>query len=145
MAQSGKTEKRPSPCNCLNLRRASLTITKLYDDFLFPSGLTVGQYGLLRHLRVLGPLSVSALAEKVRLDRTTLVRNLAPLEKAGLIEDISAPGARERALKLTDQGIGKCEIAEPFWNEAQYHVEQVLGVENLDILMTLLQRVENLR
>ena len=145
MTQTRNTKKSPSPCNCLNLRRAALNMTKIYDDYLAPSGLTVGQYSLLRHLNVLGPVSVSVLAEKIRLDRTTLVRNLQPLEESGLIIDISAPGTRGRELELTEQGAEKYEEALKLWNDAQNYVEQSLGTQSIEQLTALLERVENLR
>ena len=144
MAQTQEPEKSSSPCNCLNLRRAALSMTKLYDDYLVPSGLTVSQFSLLKYVKFLGPLSVSELADKIRLDRTTLVRNLLPLEDAGFIVDVSAPGTRGRALELTKRGVEKYEEAEKLWNNAQDYVGQALGKDDLEQLTSLLTRVENL-
>jgi len=97
--------KKSSSCNCINVRRPSQTITEVYDEFLAPSNLKVGKFSLLKHIYQLGPVSVSDLALVIRLDRTTLVRNLKSLEESVLVRDISIEGSRNRQLKLTDEGV----------------------------------------
>ena len=91
-------------CNCLKLRRAAQAITKLYDRFLEPSGLKISQYSLLKHVQRMEPVNVSDLAVKMKLDRTTLVRNLKLVEEKGLVSDVSKEGARNRRLTLTENG-----------------------------------------
>ncbi|AFV01926.1 Transcriptional regulator, MarR family [Dehalobacter sp. UNSWDHB] len=137
-------EKKPSICNCLNLRRAASAITKIYDEKLGPSGLTVSQYSILKHLKFFGPISVSDLAIKIRLDRTTLVRSFKPLEAASLIIDVSQKGTRNRQLQLTQKGIEKYIEAKYLWNDAQNFIEQELGKENIEKLTSLLSVIERL-
>jgi Transcriptional regulators len=139
-----KNEKNPSNCNCLNLRRASAAITKIYDEKLAPSGLTVSQYSILKHLKHFSPVSVSDLAIKIRLDRTTLVRSLKPLEAASLIIDVSQKGTRNRQLQLTEKGKQKYIEAEYLWNDAQNLIEQKLGKENIEKLTSLLSIIESM-
>ncbi|EDK33695.1 transcriptional regulator [Clostridium kluyveri] len=55
-------EKKPSPCNCLNIRRASQAITEIYNEFLLPINLKISQFSLLKHINQLEPVSVSELA-----------------------------------------------------------------------------------
>jgi DNA-binding MarR family transcriptional regulator len=137
-------ENQSSPCNCLNLRRASQAITDMYDNRLTLSGLTISQYSLLRYINRLGPVSVSDLAIEIRLDRTTLVRNLKPLEEKGLIHDASKKGARNRQLLLSESGKNTFEYATALWQEAQKEIEQALGKENLQTLTSLLSKIEAL-
>jgi DNA-binding MarR family transcriptional regulator len=137
-------DKKSSPCNCLNIRRASQAVTEVYDEFLSPSNLKIGQFSLLKHINQLEPVSVSDLALIIRLDRTTLVRNLKPLEKSGLVEDISTEGTRNRQLKLTDKGIEAYKYAEELWEKAQNFLEEYLGKDNIDIFTTLLSKIEAL-
>ena len=120
-------------------------MTKLYDDFLEPSGVTVCQFSLLKHIKALGTVSVSELASTIRLDRTTLVRNLQPLEEARCVVDVSTPGSRRRALMLTNEGAEKLDEAERLWTVAQSHVEHSIGKDEVAQLNYLLTRVENLR
>lgn len=139
-----RNHKKSSSCNCLNLRRASQAITKIYDEALEPSELKIGQFSLLKHINKLGPVNVSDLAGIIRLDRTTLVRNLKPLEEEGLIEDIAIPGNRNRQLKLTSKGAQALGKAEQLWEKAQKDFEEYLGEDNVEILSTLLSKIEAL-
>lgn len=132
------------PCNCLRLRRASEAITKVYNKHLEPSGITISQYSLLTSIARMEPVNVSELAAHVRLDRTTLVRNLKPLEQAGLIADISKKGARNRQLTVSESGKETLKKAIPLWIEAQENVEQHLGLAELSTLSSLLSRIEEL-
>jgi DNA-binding MarR family transcriptional regulator len=137
-------DKTSSPCNCLNIRRASQALTEVYDEFLAPSNINIGQFSLLKHINQLGPVSVSNLALIIRLDRTTLVRNLKPLEQSGLVEDISTEGTRNRQLRLTAKGIETYKHAEELWEKAQSFLEEYLGGGNIDVFNTLLSKIEAL-
>ena len=138
-----KTEnKKSSVCNCLNMRRASLVITEIYDHYLAPCQLSVSQFSILKHTHAMEPVSVSELATEIRLDRTTLVRNLKPLEQQGLIHDIAPPGTRNRQLCLTAAGRGKIEQAHVYWQQAQEQIEAQLGQEDTKILQALLLKIE---
>jgi DNA-binding MarR family transcriptional regulator len=137
-------DKKSSTCNCLNIRRASQAITEVYDEFLAPSNLKIGQFSLLKHIDRLGPVSVSDLALSIRLDRTTLVRNLKPLEDRGFIADIATQGTRNRQLKLTDQGINAYKSAELLWGKAQSFFEEYLGKEDINAFTKVLSKIEAL-
>lgn len=137
-------DKQSAICNCINLRRASQALTEVYDDILAPSGLKISQYLLLRNVNTLGPVSVSSLALEIRLDRTTIVRNLKPLEESGFIIDDAIKGARNRQLKLSDKGREALEIAGPLWLEAQDFIEQYIGKEDLNSFTVLLSKIEAL-
>lgn len=137
-------EKKPSPCNCLNIRRASQAVTEVYDEFLAPSNLKISQFSLLKHISQLEPVNVSDLALIIRLDRTTLVRNLKPLEANGLVEDISLEGTRNRQLKLTSKGVETYKYAEELWLKAQNYLEDYLGKDNIDTFTNLLSKIEAL-
>ena len=118
----------------MNIRRISNYVSRLYDDCLKDSGLTISQYSLLSHLNKLDAPSITELAAAVNLDRTTLVRNLKPLMKAGLIEDLSEEGARNRVLRVTEEGRGTLKSARPMWEEAQKMLVAKIGKEHADIL-----------
>ena len=140
-----KTEnqnRKSSVCNCLNLRRASLAITEIYDHYLAPSQLSVSQFSILKHILTMAPVSVSELAAEIRLDRTTLVRNLKPLEQQGLIHDIAQSGTRNRQLCLTAAGRERIEQANAYWELAQKRIEAQLGLEDTKTLQALLLKIE---
>ena len=115
-------------CTCLRLRKAARRITQIYDGYVEPFGLTITQFGLLAHLRVLDGIGVGALAEELVMDPTTLTRNLRPLERKGFVTAAADPmDRRARSLHLTDAGREVLRAARPAWASAQRHVEQALG------------------
>lgn len=131
-------------CNCLKLRRAAQAITRVYDKYLEPSGIKISQYSLLKSIARMEPVNVSDLAVNVRLDRTTLVRNIKLLEEKGLISDLSKEGSRNRQLILSECGKITLMEAIPLWEEAQNYVKQFLGSDDLSTLLSLLSKIENL-
>ncbi|GFO59755.1 MarR family transcriptional regulator [Geomonas silvestris] len=137
--------QNPSICSCVNLRRASRAITRIYDKALEPVDLKITQYSVLANVARSGPLSSSNLARILRLDRTTLVRNLKSLEAAGFIEEhpeVTDP--RERAIRITEAGRQMVEKARPLWVQAQQQVEDHLGSAALQQLTTLVTSLETL-
>jgi DNA-binding MarR family transcriptional regulator len=118
-------------CACYNLRRAARAITKLYDDFLRPSGLRTTQYSLLMATRLRGPVTVTKLARLTVTERTTLTRNLTILEKKGFIQIEPGSDRRERQVTITEQGQDALLKAIPLWQTAQTHVEKGLGAERM--------------
>jgi DNA-binding MarR family transcriptional regulator len=124
------------------MRRASLAITEIYDHYLAPCQLSVSQFSILKHIDGMEPVSVSELAAEIRLDRTTLVRNLKPLEHQGLVQDIAPSGKRNRQLCLTVAGREKIELAGGNWEQAQEQIEAQLGPEDTKLLQALLLKIE---
>src|SRR3982074_291782 len=136
----------PSPisfgCTCLRLRKAARRITQIYDAYGEPLGLTITQFGLLAHIRVLDGISVGALAEKLVMDPTTLTRNLRPLQRQGFVLLEPDPDdRRSRNLHLTEQGREALRAARPAWARAQRHVEEILGNPDAAVLNTALDRM----
>jgi DNA-binding MarR family transcriptional regulator len=111
-------------CYCTQLRRASSNFTKFYDDALRPQGLRITQFSMLRGLARLGEATLTALADELALDRTTMSRGVKLLIDAGWIDSSAGEeDAREKILKLSDRGKKKLQEAMPAWSKAQSKVE----------------------
>lgn len=136
--------KPPSRCSCTNMRRAARAVTRFYDEMLTPSGLKTTQYSLLSHLQRLGPLSMNALSAAIRLERTTLVRNLKPLESMGLVAVAAGKGPKAGSVRLTEDGGKTLALAAPYWRQAQEHLQTLLTKEERYIFGTVLQKLESL-
>lgn len=136
--------KSPSPCSCTNIRRASRALTQLYDKLLEPSGLKVTQYSLLRHLRHIGPVTMNEFSQAIRLERTTLVRNLKLLETAGLILIASTTASQAKQICITATGIRALEIALPYWQQAQHRTKELFTEEEFLVFRNALQKIESL-
>lgn len=135
-------QSQASVCTCIHIRRSSMALTGLYDRYLASTGLNISQFSLLKHLVVLGPVSVSKLALEMRLDRTTLVRNLKALEQMRYVEDTSAEGSRNRSLTLTESGRTVYDNAAGLWEEAQHFLQESLGDRDLQMLNALLSKIQ---
>jgi len=129
-------------CNCHAVRAAARHVTQHYDQFLAPAGLRTSQFSILAKLKRKGPLTITELAADMAMDRTTLGRNIQPLEREGLIR-IEAPAAdrRARELRLTKAGEKRWETARKGWRKAQIQFEKVFGAARAAELRSLLRAV----
>ena len=93
---------------------------------------------------VMGPLTVTKLAEVTVTDRTTLTRNLRLLAKKGLIRIQMGSDRREREVTLTDRGREALAKGYPFWQKAQTYVVKGLGEERWKALREELSAVVSL-
>lgn len=114
------------PCLCTSLRKASRAVTRVYDDRLAGSGLTTTQFAVLRHLARHGDLPLSRLAELLVMDRTSLYRTLAPIERHGWIAIGQAQG-RTKIASLTAPGRGKMAEATAAWEGCQQEIVGAMG------------------
>lgn len=122
-------------CSCLRSRRMSRVLTRLYDDALRPSGLRMSQVSVLVAIARFGErgATIGALADVLATERTTLTRNIVPLERAGLLRVARDPDdARARILMLTRPGERAIEAAFPLWELAQRRVRDAVGGGRLD-------------
>ena len=84
------------------------------------------------------------LAERLGMDRTTLTRNLKPLEKRELLEVEPGQDQRTRLVRLTDQGRGTLAEALPLWEKAQAQVVEALGPEKFNQLLATVSEIKSL-
>ena len=129
-------------CNCLALRQAARHVTQFYDHFLATAGLRTTQFSILAKLRRLGPMTISALAADLVMDRTTLGRNLQPLEREGLVAVVQGRAdRRSREIRLTDAGAERLRTAVEGWIKAQAGFEAAFGKQRSAELRAMLQAV----
>ena len=96
-ASTNSVSTNPAACNCLALRQATRHVTQFYDQFISPLWLRATQYSILARLHRRGAMTINALAAELVMDRTTLGRNILPLQRDGLIA--IAPGKSDRRSK----------------------------------------------
>lgn len=129
-------------CNCFAVRSAARHVTQLYDQFLAPSGLRATQFSILAKLDRLGPMTINALAEAMVTDRTTLARNIGPLQRDGLISiEASATDRRAKQLHLTRTGTKRLDEARKAWSQAQTQFEHTYGAKRAASLRDMLRAV----
>jgi DNA-binding MarR family transcriptional regulator len=129
-------------CNCLAIRQAARHVTQFYDQLFAPAGLRATQFAILSRLRRGGPMPINALAAQLVMDRTTLGRNILPLERDGLIEVARSPADRRRHdLRLTEAGLARHNATFLRWDEAQRRFGEVFGEARAAELRGLLRQV----
>jgi DNA-binding MarR family transcriptional regulator len=142
--ESAKCKEIGRSCACYNLRRAARAITRLYDDFLRPSGLRATQYSMLMAAHLRGPIALTKLAVLTVTERTTLTRNLTLLEKKGFLQIEEGSDRRERHVTITEPGREALFLAIPLWEMAQAHIEKGLGKDRMGSLLRDLSEITSL-
>src|SRR6266480_2824226 len=118
----------PEECNCLAVRQAARHITQFYDQFLASCAARSAQFSILAKLRRLGPMTINALAAEMVMDRTTLGRNILPLERDGLIAvEQGSRDRRSKELQVTEAGEARFRAATKGWVQAQQQFEKAFG------------------
>ena len=124
-----------SACTCANLRKAARVVTQAYDAALQPVGLKATQLTLLATLANRGDMPLTRLAEALVMDRTTLTRNLKPLDRQGLIRIEQEADQRVRKVTLTDTGARVLKQAQPLWEHVQSQIHEKLGQRKWSTLL----------
>jgi len=129
-------------CNCQAVRQAARHMTQFYDRFMAPTGLRASQFSILVRLRRNGLTTINALAADLLLDRTTLGRNLLPLQRDGLVTIARGRAdRRSREVSLTADGVARMRAGIKRWAAAQAQFEAALGSGRSAELRALLQAV----
>ena len=129
-------------CHCSALREAARYVTLLYDRHLTAAGLSSTQFSILTRLKELGPTTINALAHAMVMDRTTVGRNILPLQRRHLIVVKRGENdARRKELHLTTAGLARLEAGFDGWATAQAQFEGTVGKERASQLHDLLRVV----
>ena len=132
----------PDVCNCLAARQAARHITQFYDQYLASSGLRTTQFSILAKLRRLGPMTINRLAGEMVMDRTTLGRNILPLERDGLIAvEQGSTDRRSKELRVTETGETRFRLGVKGWVQAQRQFEKAFGARRTADMRALLHAV----
>jgi DNA-binding MarR family transcriptional regulator len=134
----GRLREVEATCACFNLRKASRAVTQIFDEVLEPSGLQITQFTLLLAVAAVGTATMVPLAQGLVMDRTTLTRNLKPLERLGLVEVKPGRDRRTRVVTLTPAGQTALAKALPLWEQAQAIVQERLGNHLYSLLLSAL-------
>jgi DNA-binding MarR family transcriptional regulator len=136
--------QNPTLCVCTTLRKATRNVTQLYDDALRPSGLRTTQLHTLNAIGEAGEATVTELTKLLLIDQTTLTRNLAVLERDGLIKDVQKPDGRLKSVKLTRKGEQALQAALPLWAEIQERVTKAISTSTWASMSAELERLARL-
>lgn len=125
-------------CHCILLRKASRKVSSYYDEALAPLGVNIAQFSLLRNINRMAPVSLTDLAARVELDRSTVGRNAKVLERMGLVEIRPGKDQREATLLVSEPGKAILREGAPLWDRVQADIETRLGADGVGRLRDLL-------
>jgi len=129
------TEPAEVICVCATARMAARSLTRIYDRALEPAGIRTTQFSVVARLLEEGPLPLTHLAGRLAMDRTTLARDLRPLERRGLVAISVGADRRVRMAALTPAGRRLVDEVRPLWKQVQRDVRAELGPDRVARLM----------
>lgn len=134
---------RPSEyqCVCATLRKATRSVTQIFDNMLRPSGLRATQFHMLYEIKAAGEATVTELTKRLVLDQTTLTRRLAVLERDGLLKSVPKADGRVKSVALTKKGQQALIAAQPLWADAQNKMLGIIGAAAWQALSMQLERL----
>jgi len=135
---------KPQGCTNLKLRQLMRRVAQLYDAEVGKTGLRGTQYSLLSYVVKLGPVRPVDLARAMKVEASTLTRNLRPLVTAGLLAMEPGPDARSRLVSVTAAGREKRQEAQRRWRVAQESLNARLGTGRVLALHALLDECQDL-
>ncbi|MDB5856815.1 MAG: transcriptional regulator, MarR family-like protein [Ramlibacter sp.] len=138
------TAVKPQGCTNLKLRQLMRRVAQLYDAEVGKTGLRGTQYSLLSYVARLGPIRPVDLAAVMKVDASTLTRNLRPLISSGYVTLDPGPDARSRLVNATQAGRDKRQEAQRRWRVAQESLNESLGAARVMALHALLDECQDL-
>lgn len=109
----------PRPCACTAVRRTARVLARTYDAALAGSGLNITQLAVLRALLRHPGEPLTRVAEALAMERTSLYRALAAMQKQHWVLLRDGPDGRTRTATLTRAGEAVLARADPGWSGTQ--------------------------
>jgi len=123
-------------CVCFNLRWVTRAVTQFFDSELRRHGIRPTQTPILSALVAKSGWSMEDLSDWLGMERTTLVRNLRPLERDGLVAMTGTGRGRRVTVMITAKGRKNLEKAMPAWRSAQQAVIKTLGAHRWSAILS---------
>jgi DNA-binding MarR family transcriptional regulator len=128
-------------CTCFNVRRISRVITQFFDAEVRRHGIRPTQTPILGALQAKSGWGMAELSDWLGMERTTLLRNLRPLQRDGLVR--AKGGGRGGHVELEITAKGRMALAKtvPAWRSVQDKVVAILGEERWSTIIGDLKEV----
>lgn len=133
-----------SLCVLDNARKAARAVSRHYDRLARQAGMTAGQFSVLAAVKRGPQRTTGDLADRLSMERTTFVRNIALLERKGLVSSSNSAAGRGKNYQLTGKGEEILEQAMPLWRKAQSDVMAHLGDDDFFRTINALKRLSQL-
>lgn len=123
-------------------KHAGLRLSELTEPGLEPYGIDGREFGVLSVLNTPEPLSQLEAAQRLRIDRTTMVAMVDALEGKGLVGRRPHPGDRRKNMvELTEHGRETLSAATRVMDEAEEAFLAPLPADDAQLLRDALSRL----
>ena len=141
-----KIEKfvKENNCVCFNVRKISRLVTQIYDEAFRSTGFKATQIAVLFSVNDLSPVTISQLAKAMTTDRTTISRNLKPLQREDLVTIELGTDKRQKNLCITTKGKDLAAEILPLWEKCQEQLFSTVGNERLANLLSELADISSI-
>ena len=126
-------------CVCFNLRWVTRAVTQFYDAEMRRHGIRPTQGAILASLNSKHSWNMAELSDWLGMDRTTLVRNLRPLQRDGFVKAIGGGRGNRVELTITVKGRKQIEKLAPAWKSAQRAAVKTLGQKRWSTILSDLE------
>lgn len=126
-------------CVCFNLRWVTRAVTQFYDAEMRRHGIRPTQGTILASLMSRKSWNMAELSDWLGMERTTLVRNLRPLQRDGLVQISGGGRGKLVELAITAKGRKQIEKLAPAWKSAQSAVVKTLGEKRWSAILSDLE------
>jgi DNA-binding MarR family transcriptional regulator len=126
-------------CVCFNLRWVTRAVTQFYDAEMRRDGIRPTQGTILMALNAKESWSMAELSDWLGMDRTTLVRNLRPLQRDGFAQAVGGGRGNRVELAMTAKGRKQIEKLMPAWKSAQSAAVKTLGEKRWSAVLSDLE------
>jgi len=126
-------------CVCFNLRWVTRAVTQFYDAEMRRHGIRPTQGSILGSLNSKESWNMAELSDWLGMERTTLVRNLRPLQRDGFVTVAGGGRGNRVELSLTAKGRKKVEEGLPTWRSTQRKVVETLGEKRWSAILSDLE------
>ncbi|WP_413559443.1 MarR family winged helix-turn-helix transcriptional regulator [Bdellovibrio sp. HCB209] len=120
---------------------ASRVAVRAYDSTLEDVGINVIQYSILINTHRMEPVPLARLAERLEMERTTLYRALAILEKNCWVKIVSEGEGISKSVSLTSSGTILTKKAETKWKKLHEAFVKKFGQDGLEQFNEMLSEV----
>ena len=126
-------------CVCFNLRWVTRAVTQFYDAEMRRHGIRPTQGTVLASLNARESWNMAELSDWLGMERTTLVRNLRPLQRDGLVQAIGGGRGNRVELAITTKGRKQIQKLAPAWKSAQSAAVKTLGKKRWSAILSDLE------
>ena len=126
-------------CVCFNLRWVTRVVTQFYDAEMRRHGIRPTQETILASLQAKDSWSMAELSDWLGMERTTLVRNLRPLQRDGFVKAVGGGRGGRVEVSITAKGRKKIKESQPAWRSAQSTAIKTLGEQRWSAILSDLE------